>query len=75
MRACGLRRNNMLRSLQGAWAMILPDPIRGRSIPRGCLVLDKSSAFRMASEVPLVLPEINLDAARAHRGSTAVVNR
>lgn len=41
---------------------------------RGCLVLDKSSAFRMAPGVPLVVPEINLDAARGHRGIIASPN-
>ncbi len=41
---------------------------------RGCLVLDKSSAFRMSSEVPLVVPEINLEAARGHRGIIASPN-
>ncbi|MBA3848800.1 MAG: aspartate-semialdehyde dehydrogenase [Opitutus sp.] len=41
---------------------------------RGCLVLDKSSAFRMSPEVPLVIPEINLAAARAHRGIIASPN-
>ncbi|HEY4300217.1 MAG TPA: aspartate-semialdehyde dehydrogenase, partial [Candidatus Didemnitutus sp.] len=41
---------------------------------RGCLVLDKSSAFRMKPEVPLVMPEINLEAARAHKGIIASPN-
>jgi aspartate-semialdehyde dehydrogenase len=41
---------------------------------RGCLVLDKSSAFRMAADVPLVIPEINLAAARLHRGIIASPN-
>jgi aspartate-semialdehyde dehydrogenase len=41
---------------------------------RGCLVLDKSSAFRMKADVPLVVPEINLDATRAHRGIIASPN-
>ena len=31
----------------------------------GCVVIDNSSAFRMDEEVPLVVPEINPDAARA----------
>ncbi|HVU16238.1 MAG TPA: aspartate-semialdehyde dehydrogenase [Candidatus Didemnitutus sp.] len=41
---------------------------------RGCLVLDKSSAFRMKADVPLVIPEINLAAARSHRGIIASPN-
>ena len=44
------------------------------AVKRGCLVLDKSSAFRMAADVPLVVPEINLAAARAHRGIIASPN-
>ncbi len=31
---------------------------------RGTLVIDNSSAFRMDPEVPLVVPEVNIDAAR-----------
>ena len=41
---------------------------------RGCLVLDKSSAFRMNADVPLVVPEINLAATRAHKGIIASPN-
>lgn len=44
------------------------------AVARGCLVLDKSSAFRMAADVPLVVPEINLEAARCHRGIIASPN-
>ena len=44
------------------------------AVKRGCLVLDKSSAFRMSADVPLVVPEINLDAARGHRGIIASPN-
>ncbi len=44
------------------------------AVKRGCLVLDKSSAYRMAADVPLVVPEINLDAARGHRGIIASPN-
>ena len=32
----------------------------------GCIVIDNSSAFRMDSEVPLVVPEINPQAAQQH---------
>ncbi len=44
------------------------------AVKRGCLVLDKSSAFRMDPHVPLVVPEINLAATRAHRGIIASPN-
>jgi len=44
------------------------------AVKRGCLVLDKSSAFRMAADVPLVLPEINLAATHDHRGIIASPN-
>lgn len=44
------------------------------AVKRGCLVLDKSSAFRMAADVPLVIPEINLAATRDHRGIIASPN-
>ena len=35
---------------------------------RGALVIDNSSAFRMDAGVPLIIPEVNPDAARAHKG-------
>ncbi len=38
------------------------------AVARGCVVVDKSSAFRMDPAVPLVVPEVNPDAAAAHRG-------
>ena len=44
------------------------------AVQRGCLVLDKSSAFRMRADVPLVLPEINLAATHGHRGIIASPN-
>jgi aspartate-semialdehyde dehydrogenase len=40
----------------------------------GALVIDKSSAFRLDPEVPLVVPEINGHAARGHKGVLAVPN-
>jgi len=40
----------------------------------GAVVIDNSSAFRMDPEVPLVVPEINPDAAASHRGVLAVPN-
>lgn len=40
----------------------------------GAIVIDKSSAFRLDPNVPLVVPEINADAARRHQGILAVPN-
>ncbi len=38
------------------------------AVARGCVVVDKSSAFRMDPAVPLVVPEVNADAAASHQG-------
>jgi aspartate-semialdehyde dehydrogenase len=43
-------------------------------VRRGCTVVDKSSAHRMAADVPLVVPEINPEALRGHRGIVASPN-
>jgi aspartate-semialdehyde dehydrogenase len=40
----------------------------------GAVVIDNSSAFRMDPDVPLVVPEINPDAARRHKGLIANPN-
>ena len=40
----------------------------------GCVVVDNSSAFRMDSQVPLVVPEINARDVREHRGIIANPN-
>lgn len=40
----------------------------------GAIVIDNSSAFRMDDDVPLVIPEINPDDARSHRGIIANPN-
>lgn len=40
----------------------------------GCLVIDKSSAFRLDPDVPLVIPEINPQALRTHKGLIANPN-
>jgi aspartate-semialdehyde dehydrogenase len=45
-----------------------------RAAKSGALVVDNSSAFRMDPDVPLVVPEVNLDAARSHRGLLANPN-
>ncbi len=40
----------------------------------GAVMIDNSSAFRMDPEVPLVVPEINPEAARTHKGVIANPN-
>jgi aspartate-semialdehyde dehydrogenase len=44
------------------------------AVKDGCLVIDKSSAFRMDPAVPLVIPEINPEALRNHQGVIANPN-
>jgi aspartate-semialdehyde dehydrogenase len=44
------------------------------AVEQGAVVVDNSSAFRMDSTVPLVVPEINPEAVRAHRGIIANPN-
>jgi aspartate-semialdehyde dehydrogenase len=41
---------------------------------RGAVVIDNSSAFRYQPDVPLVVPEVNPEAARAHQGIIANPN-
>jgi len=41
---------------------------RERVVSNDCLMIDNSSAFRYDDDVPLVVPEINAEAARAHQG-------
>jgi aspartate-semialdehyde dehydrogenase len=48
---------------------LAPDAVKA-----GCLVIDKSSAYRMDPAVPLVIPEINPEALRTHRGIIANPN-
>ena len=38
------------------------------AVKRGCVVIDNSTAFRMAPEHPLVILEVNADALENHRG-------
>jgi aspartate-semialdehyde dehydrogenase len=44
------------------------------AVKAGCLVIDKSSAYRMDPAVPLVIPEINPEALRNHQGVIANPN-
>ncbi len=48
---------------------LAPDAVKS-----GCLVIDKSSALRMDPDVPLVIPEINPEALRSHKGIIANPN-
>ncbi len=41
---------------------------------RGALVIDNSSAFRLEPDVPLVVPEVNPEAAKEHKGIIANPN-
>jgi aspartate-semialdehyde dehydrogenase len=43
-------------------------------VTAGATVIDKSNAFRMDPDVPLVVPEINAHAARRHRGILSCPN-
>ena len=53
----------------GITAKLAPEAVR-----RGCVVIDNSSAFRMEPTVPLVVPEINPEAAAHHSGIIANPN-
>jgi len=44
------------------------------AVERGAVVIDNSSAFRMNPEVPLVIPEVNPEAAASHQGIIANPN-
>ena len=48
---------------------LVPHAVRG-----GAVAIDKSSAWRMKPDVPLVVPEVNGDRALAHNGVIAVPN-
>jgi aspartate-semialdehyde dehydrogenase len=48
---------------------LAPDAVKA-----GCLVIDKSSHYRMDPEVPLVIPEINPEGLRQHKGIIANPN-
>ena len=44
------------------------------AVSAGAVVIDNSSAFRMTDGVPLIVPEVNPDAALAHKGILANPN-
>lgn len=45
-----------------------------KAVAAGAVVIDNSSAFRMDAEVPLIVPEVNPQAAATHRGIIANPN-
>ncbi len=45
-----------------------------RAVERGAFVVDKSSAFRMDPDVPLVAPEVNADDIAEHKGIVSTPN-
>lgn len=45
-----------------------------KAVESGAVVIDNSSAFRMTPEVPLVVPEVNPDAVKRHKGIIANPN-
>ena len=45
-----------------------------KAVEAGAVVIDNSSAFRMDPDVPLVVPEVNPEAAAAHQGVIANPN-
>jgi len=46
----------------------------GHAVDAGAVVVDNSSAFRMDDDVPLVVPEVNPDAVKNHKGIIANPN-
>lgn len=53
-------------SVSKAWA--------SKIVEAGAVIIDNSSAFRMSANVPLIVPEINPDAAHDHQGIIANPN-
>jgi aspartate-semialdehyde dehydrogenase len=45
-----------------------------KAVAAGAVVVDKSAAFRMDPDVPLVVPEVNGEAVKAHKGIIASPN-
>lgn len=44
------------------------------AVKRGAVVIDNTSAFRMIEDIPLVVPEVNIEAMRQHKGIIANPN-
>lgn len=45
-----------------------------KAVSEGCIVIDNTNAHRMKEDVPLVVPEANMQAAKAHKGLIANPN-
>ena len=60
----------MLSAVDNQWAKEFAPAI----IKAGAVMIDNSSAFRMAEDVPLVVPEINPEDAALHKGIIANPN-
>lgn len=52
----------------------ISEKLAEEAVKRGAVVIDNTSAFRMTEGVPLVVPEVNLDALRKHKGIIANPN-
>ncbi len=52
----------------------ISEALAPEAVKQGAIVVDNSSAFRMDPQVPLVVPEVNPDAARRHQGLIANPN-
>ena len=52
----------------------ISEELAPEAVKHGAVVVDNSSAFRMHDEVPLVVPEVNPEAAIAHKGIIANPN-
>ena len=52
----------------------ISEELAPEAVKRGAIVVDNSSAFRMDPQVPLVVPEVNPEAARRHQGLIANPN-
>lgn len=49
-------------------------PLAPEAVKRGAVVIDNSSTFRMDPEVPLIVPEVNPEAIKDHKGIIANPN-
>ncbi len=52
----------------------ISEQLASEAIRRGTVVIDNTSAFRMDTEVPLVVPEVNPEALNTHKGLIANPN-
>ena len=45
-----------------------------KAVKEGCIVIDNTNAHRMREDVPLIVPEVNIDAVKSHKGLIANPN-